>query len=154
LAITIESVGPEDAPFVFETVLALLEELGGEADDLGELDAQRVRKAWEASPERVHAFLARTEDGSAAGLVTATEAFAIYANGPYGIVDEMYVFPAHRSRGVGRALLDAVKDLARRKGWSRIDVTAPESEAFSRTRRFYEREGFTFAGPKLKFIRR
>lgn len=86
--------------------------------------------------------------------MTATEAFAIYANGPYGIIDEMYVFPTCRSQGVGGALLDAVKDLAERKGWHRIDVTAPESPSFARTRSFYEREGFTFAGPKLKFIRK
>jgi hypothetical protein len=29
-------------------------------------------------------------------------------------------------------------------------VTAPESERWRRTRRFYERGGFTFVGPKLK----
>jgi GNAT superfamily N-acetyltransferase len=60
--------------------------------------------------------------------------------------------PSHRSVGVGRLLLDAVKAYGRERGWSRIDVTAPESPRWDRTRRFYEREGFTFTGPKLKFV--
>jgi hypothetical protein len=31
-------------------------------------------------------------------------------------------------------------------------VTAPESARWSRSQGFYEREGFRFTGPKLKFL--
>jgi GNAT superfamily N-acetyltransferase len=79
------------------------------------------------------------------------ETFALYAGGSYGVIDEMYVDPAHRAGGVGRLLIDAVKDLARRKGWVRVDVTAPPGERWRRTVRFYEKQGFVFTGPKLRF---
>jgi hypothetical protein len=39
-----------------------------------------------------------------------------------------------------------------RRGWTRLDVTAPEAERWTRTRRFYKKEGFVFAGPKLKCL--
>ena len=45
-----------------------------------------------------------------------------------------------------------MKGLARESRWVRVDVTAPESPRWERTRRFYEREGFTFTGPKLKYL--
>ncbi|HZY98599.1 MAG TPA: GNAT family N-acetyltransferase [Candidatus Baltobacteraceae bacterium] len=78
------------------------------------------------------------------------EVGAIYANGPYGIIPEMYVVPSGRSTGVGRRLIERAVEIGRERGWSRIDVTAPESPAWERTVRFYESCGFRFAGPKLK----
>ncbi len=141
----------DDVSNVLEVVLALLRELGAEADDLGHFDAAGTLDAWRHLDDRVHVFVARDADGSIAGVLTMCEGFAIYANGLFGVINEMYVMPRHRSRGVGKMLLDEAKALARQLGWKRIDVTAPESSAWSRTRAFYEREGFTFAGPKLKF---
>ncbi|HEV8702170.1 MAG TPA: GNAT family N-acetyltransferase [Candidatus Polarisedimenticolia bacterium] len=87
-----------------------------------------------------------------AGDPRLVESFAIYANGTYGVINEMYVAPPFRSQGVGGRLIAAVKDLAARRGWGRIDVTAPESPAWDRTRRFHESQGFVFTGPKLKFV--
>ena len=147
-----ETVGMESATPVFELVLTLLRELGEEADDLGHFDEARVRAAWQKASDRVHILLARTEGNQIVGIATTTESFAIYANGLYGIINEMYVSPDYRSRGVGKDLIDGIKRLARTRGWSRIDVVCPESDRWVRTRRFYEREGFTFAGPKLKFM--
>ena len=86
------------------------------------------------------------------GVITISEAFAIYANGHYGVINEMFVLPEYRSRGVGALLLEAAKDLGRRRGWRRIDVTAPESERWHRTRHFYESQGFRYTGPKLKYV--
>jgi GNAT superfamily N-acetyltransferase len=150
MPIRIERVGIESAAMVFRTVMTLLRELGAEAEDVGELDEPRLRAAWSAASDRFHVFVARGESGELAGLATLSETFAIYANGNYGVIDEMYVAPAFRSQGVGKRLIDAVKGFGREKGWSRIDVTAPEGQGWERTRRFYEREGFSFAGPKLK----
>ena len=150
MSIRIERVGIESAEMVFRTVMALLQELGAEAEDVGELDEARLRAGWAAASDRFHVFLARAEAGEVAGLVTLCETFAIYANGNYGVIDEMYVAPAFRSQGLGKRLIDTIKGFGREKGWTRIDVTAPEGKGWERTRRFYEREGFSFAGPKLK----
>ena len=151
MSIRIERVGIESADLVFRTVMALLRELGAEAEDVGELDEARLRSAWSASSDRFHVFVARADSGDVAGLATLCETFAIYANGNYGVIDEMYVAPGFRSQGLGKRLVDAIKAFAREKDWTRIDVTAPEGQGWERTRRFYEREGFSFTGPKLKF---
>lgn len=144
-------VGMEAADAVFELVLGLLRELGEEAGDLGAFERDRVLAAWREREGGYRVFLARDEEGKAVGLLTHTVSFAIHANGPYGVIDEMWVAPTWRSRGLGRDLLNAAKALGRELRWSRIDVTAPESARWERTRAFYEREGFSFTGPKLKF---
>lgn len=151
-AATIVKVGPESAAVVIGLVAQLLRELGEEGEEAGALDVASLTAAWREDERHQSAFLAYGENGAAIGVVTVTEAFALYANGHHGIINEMYVVPAHRSSGVGGQLLDAVKALGRAKGWRRIDVTAPESERWARTRRFYEQAGFTFAGPKLKCL--
>ena len=102
-------------------------------------------------PDGFNVFLAINAEGEAVGAITLAESFAIYAGGHFGIICELYVAPAYRSQGVGKKLLNAVKEIAKEKGWKRIDVTAPPEEKWVPTVKFYEREGFTFTGPKMRF---
>jgi GNAT superfamily N-acetyltransferase len=144
--------GPEQWDVVERLVLTLLHELGDEAEDTGALRPE-LRGLWESRPDRMVALIAYAEEGGIEpiGLLTLVESFAIYANGPFGIIPEMYVAPQWRSKGVGKALIDRAVEFGRQRGWSRIDVTGPES-AEPRTIRFYESCGFEFAGPKLKLM--
>ena len=151
-SIRVTQEGFEAAPGVVRQVVSLLRELGEEARDAGDPDEASLVAAWKRHGAAMRVFVARTAGGEIAGVSTVVEAFALYAGGCYGIINEMYVSPAARGQGAGRALIDAVKAHGRSRGWSRIDVTAPEAPRWERTRRFYEREGFTFAGPKLKFL--
>jgi GNAT superfamily N-acetyltransferase len=152
MPVIVERLGIESAGIAFEMVQRLLAELGEEGDELGTLDSRKVLDAWARSPEAVHFFIAGDSGGPQVGITTVVEAFAIYANGNYGIINEMYVVPSRRSSGVGRRLIQAVKEFGIEREWTRIDVTAPESDRWVRTRAFYEREGFRFAGPKLKLL--
>lgn len=152
MGVRISTLKIADAEVVFGFVLRLLRELGEESDDLGALNEANVLRAWRETGDRFHVLAARDEGNEIVGLLTLNEAFAIYANGRYAVIDEMYVVPGHRSNGVGKKLIDAVKELGRVRGWTRIEVTAPESQRWVRTRHFYEREGFSFTGPKLKFL--
>jgi GNAT superfamily N-acetyltransferase len=149
---TIVRLSIDDASEVLDSVLALLRELGQEAEGLGQLDVERTMQGWRRLSERVHVLAARDSGGAIVGVLTLCEEFAIYANGLLGVINEMYVVPSSRSQGVGKRLIDEAKALAREMGWSRLDVTAPESARWERTRAFYRREGFTFAGPKLKYV--
>jgi GNAT superfamily N-acetyltransferase len=124
--ISIRKAARRDLPVVLSLVESLLRELGEEGDELGELQAASVVEAWDAQGERTVAFLAETASGEAVGVVTVVETFAIYANRCYGIINEMYVAPDYRSGGVGARLVSEVITLGRARGWSRIDVTAPE----------------------------
>ena len=150
--IRVIEVGPEEATLVFGLVAGLLCELGEEGDETGDLQAAALASAWREGSSRHRAFVAYLPEGTAVGVATVTEAFAVYANGYYGIINEMFVVPEHRSAGIGTALVEAVKAAGRSRGWRRIDVTAPESPRWGRTRSFYERVGFVFTGPKLKFL--
>jgi len=152
MEIRIERLTVQDALTVFDWVLRLLQELGSEGDDLGSLDEKKVLQGWREAGERFQVFAAKTSSGQIVGVMTVVETFAIYANGNYGIINEMYTTPEFRSAGVGAMLVDAAKEYGRKRGWERIDVTAPESQGWERTRHFYESQGFAFTGPKLKFV--
>ena len=152
--IAVERVGPENAPCVLDWVERLLRELGEEGDETGALDRTDLAarwSRWHAEGGRMFAFVATT-DGGIAGVLTLVEAFALYAGGRYGIINELIVDSTQRSAGVGASLIAAASDLGRERGWARLDVAAPESERWARTRKFYERQGFVFTGPKLKLL--
>lgn len=148
----VEILTIQHADIVFDWVMRLLLELGEEGEEMGSLARERVLKAWQDAGDRFNPFVAKNDSGEIVGILTLVETIAIYANGNYGIIDEMYVAPQYRSSGVGARLVEAAKEFGRKKGWTRIDVTAPESERWKRTRRFYERQGFVFTGPKLKIL--
>jgi GNAT superfamily N-acetyltransferase len=149
MQIVFDKLTINDASILFDWVMRLLNELGEEGDELGALAEDKVLQAWREMADHFHVFVAKNEAGDILGILTLTETFAIYANGNYGIINEMYVAPEHRSTGIGARLVDAAKNFGRQKGWTRIDVTAPESECWERTRRFYEKQGFVFTGPKF-----
>jgi len=149
--IKIETAGPDQSEMVFDLVEKLLIELREEGERVGISDQERVKRHWIENSERFVAFVARDENDKPVGVITLSECFAIYAGGRYGVIDELYVVPEYRGRKVGQKLLETVREYARKKGWMRIDVTAPAGERWARTVRFYEREGFVFTGPKLKF---
>jgi GNAT superfamily N-acetyltransferase len=151
-SISVIPAGVERAPIVFALVEQLLRELGEEGDEAGPVDEAALSSAWRARRDRHFAFLAHVGDSAAIGVVTVAESFAAYAGGLHGIINEMYVAPDYRSTGVGARLIEAVAALGRARGWRRVDVTAPEAARWARTRRFYERLGFRFAGPKLKLL--
>ncbi|RQP22389.1 GNAT family N-acetyltransferase [Piscinibacter terrae] len=83
--------------------------------------------------------VARDEHGSAVGC-----AGLMLADG-YGEIKRMYVDPASRGRGLGRALLDALEAMALARGCTLLRLeTGPKQPEALRT---YERQGFVRRGP-------
>lgn len=87
-----------------------------------------------------------------AGFFTVTESFACFAGGRYGIINELYIAPDYRSSGLGQQAMQFIANLAAEKQWSRVDVTAPADPQWARTKAFYQQNGFTFTGHKLKLL--
>lgn len=101
--------------------------------------------------ERYFVFIAQGQAGEAAGFVALTESYALYAEGAFGTIPELYVRPRHRGAGVGKRLIAQARDFALSRGWRRLEVTTPPLPQFDRTLAFYEREGFAISGGrKLK----
>ncbi len=80
------------------------------------------------------------------GFLALYESHALYAEGAFGTIAELYVRPAWRSAQVGTGLLAAARALGHEKGWTRLEVTTPPIPPFERTEAFYRREGFEVSG--------
>ena len=149
-AFEIRRAGADDLPVVFRLVGALLKELGEEGEEAGALDVDALSDLQWQLGDRHIALLALTGSGVPASVLTLSESFAIYANGRFGVINEMYVVPEYRDTRIGVSLISAAASHGQQRGWRRIDVTAPEAERWRGVRHFYEQNGFTCAGPKLK----
>jgi GNAT superfamily N-acetyltransferase len=79
-------------------------------------------------------------DGAAVGIATCFGGFSTFAARPLINIHDLAVLPAHRGRGVGRALLDAVTRAARARGCCKVTLEVLEHNA--RARYVYERAGF------------
>ena len=87
------------------------------------------------------------------GFVTVYEGYALYAEGAFGTMAELYVKPSYRSKGIGKMLIQSVKEFGDQRGWKRLEVTTPPLPQFDATLSFYEREGFEISGGrKLKVV--
>lgn len=104
--------------------------------------------------EKNFVFVAQdNENGELVGFVTVYEGYALYAEGAFGTMAELYVKPSYRSQGLGKMLIQAVKDFGDQRGWKRLEVTTPPLPQFDGTLSFYEREGFEISGGrKLKTV--
>lgn len=97
------------------------------------------------------AFVARDDANNAVGFVALYESHALYAEGAFGTIPELYVCPAYRSNNVGLRLVSQAKSFGISRGWKRLEVTTPPLPQFDKTLAFYEREGFAISGGrKLK----
>lgn len=149
----IEQAAPADAADIAAMVGELLGEImdaiGQQAFnfDLAET-ARRLERFLRE--DKYFVFLAKRPEG-AAGFIALTESHALYAEGAFGTIPELYVRPPYRSLGVGEALLNAARQFAAEKGWTRLEVTTPPLPEFERTLRFYQKQGFDVTGGrKLK----
>jgi len=90
------------------------------------------------------------QNNDSVAFFTLAESCAIFAHGKYGIINELWVNKAYRSKGIGAAVIQKIIAIATDNGWHRIDVSAPASTDWDRTFEFYLNNGFTFTGRKLK----
>ncbi|HEY0790348.1 MAG TPA: GNAT family N-acetyltransferase [Chthoniobacterales bacterium] len=98
-----------------------------------------VLRTLEAQPQ--HGFLLTAVcDGSAVGVAYAASILSLEHGGRSGWLEELYVQPAWRGRGVGTRLLKAVVAAAGQRGWQALDVEV--DAAHQRVVSLYARHGF------------
>ncbi|CAK0755551.1 Acetyltransferase [Gammaproteobacteria bacterium] len=154
--ITIQRALPDNsyevAIMVGELLNEIMSAIGVQAFNFS-LDETTARLNDFLSHEKYIVFVARDDRETAIGFVTLYESYALYAEGTFGTIPELYVRPAYRSKDVGRGLLSEAKSFGVSRGWQRLEVTTPPLPQFDKTLAFYEREGFVVTGGrKLKII--
>lgn len=84
-------------------------------------------------------------DEPAVGVALVTLRTNVWTDGSVALLDELYVAPQHRNRGLGTAILAVVEQTARERGcaWLEINVDGEDTDA----RRFYERHGYRDRDP-------
>ena len=106
--------------------LALLEEALRDGDPVPEYFADRLRKAVEAGD--VEVLAARAED-QILGVALLAYRLNVSAGGLFASVEDLYVRPEARRRGVGRAILKVVDELCAERGISYVEAQVEEKEA-------------------------
>jgi GNAT superfamily N-acetyltransferase len=77
-------------------------------------------------------------DGELVGICTAYQDLHSVRFGSRAWIEDLAVDPGHRSRGIGKRLLDSAKAWARERGATHLELDSAEVRADAH--RFYERE--------------
>jgi aminoglycoside 6'-N-acetyltransferase I len=86
------------------------------------------------------------EDGRLVGVATVTTGFG-FETGCYAEVEDLYVEPEQRGRGLAVALLDAAFAWCRSEGCAEVEVVVtPDAEARHGLGEWYRRQGFADTG--------
>ena len=106
--------------------LALLEKSLRDGEPVSEDFVERLRRAVQSGDVEVLAALA--EDWIAGVLVLAYR-LNVSASGRFASIEDLYVRPEARRRGVGRALLGAAGERCTQRGISYVEVQVEDDEA-------------------------
>lgn len=79
-----------------------------------------------ARPEYGFVLLAEDDDGTPAGVLTLLLKVSTGAGSVVPVIDDIYVDPAYRRRGVARAMVQWVIDFSLERGYPRIDTQVEE----------------------------
>lgn len=136
---------------VGELLAEIMDTINQKVFDYDESDTeQRARDLIENGKYWVFIAWSSIEQ-SPIGFISLYESYALYAEGAFGTIPELYVRSHWRSKKVGNMLLDKAITFAKRKGWHRLEVTTPPLPEFDRTLNFYEKNRFVISGGrKLK----
>ena len=130
---------PADAAVVAETLHAFNVEFGSPTPG-PEVLTERLREML--AREDVVALVAG-DPGAAVALLTFRS--GVWDAGPVALLEELYVRPELRGRGIGHAVLERALAIARERGSQTFEITVDEGDTGAR--RFYEAHGFSNTEP-------
>ncbi|HEY7950182.1 MAG TPA: GNAT family N-acetyltransferase [Solirubrobacterales bacterium] len=149
----VREASAQDAPAVAAAVAELLVELSGKGPAAAELEEATRELARDRGVGALLVAEAGGEDGGTiVGVLAASWQHAIHVPGRYGTIQDLWVHSEWRSRAIGRDLVEAFCDVARREGAKRLEVGLPR-ESFARigaTEAFYRANGFEHLGPRMR----
>jgi len=133
------------AEMVGELLQEIMTAIGSKVFSLDSGDTETRARTW-LSNGTYSVFMAYTDRNQVMGFLAVYESYALYAEGAFGTIPELYVRPTFRSQGVGACLLAEARQFATSRRWTRLEVTTPPLPQFERTLAFYERHNFSISG--------
>jgi len=142
-ACQVRSATPDDIP----TLIELMAEFYAESNfPLPVANARRAFESLLSDPRFGGIWIATTDDG-AAGYVVLTVSFGMEFGGLRGFIDDLFVRPPARGRGVAGALLTAMTGDCAVRGVRSLNVeVGPDNDV---ARRVYARAGLVDSGRLL-----
>ncbi|MCC6536441.1 MAG: GNAT family N-acetyltransferase [Bryobacterales bacterium] len=132
----IEKAGPQDLAQLLLAMQQFYNEEGLTYDDA------RARRSLELLlTDARHGFVLIARQGAEiAAYAAVTHCFSLEFGGPFALLDEIFVLPAHRGQGLGQTLIQAVFDECRAQGFAaiRLEVEHENERAFA----VYRKLGF------------
>jgi len=99
------------------------------------LPQETTDRTWERLTGDDPAFdglVAVDADGSIVGIANAIIHPSTWGTAPFCLLNDLYVSPAARGKGAGRALIDALIERGKERGWARVYWVTKESNATAR----------------------
>jgi GNAT superfamily N-acetyltransferase len=115
--------------------LKLLEEFLRDGEPVPESFARWLREGVESGDLEM---LAARAEGRVVGVAVLAYRLSISAAGPFASIEDLYVEPAARRRGAGRALVEAVGERCAARGVSYVEAQVEDEEAAA----FYAELGY------------
>lgn len=144
----------EDIPAVLEGVRQLLEELRGVPGIALPAGAETVCARTIDGRARGAIYVATPADANrrVIGVICLSVLDAIHVGGSYGLIQDLWVHPDHRSDGAGAALVAAAENFCREHRLNNIEVCLPSHRfpRLPRTHNFYQSCGFIELGPRMR----
>jgi GNAT superfamily N-acetyltransferase len=132
---TVRQASEADIPRILE----LYEVLTGERHDLTQHETGPLFNEISAMPG--HELLVAEEEGIVVGsMVLLIVPNLSHGALPWAMVENLVVDPAHRRRGIGRALMDYARDRAREAGCYKMQLLSNTKR--KEAHRFYKKLGF------------
>ena len=141
----VRAAGPSDAAELARLLHDFNTEFDTETDDVPVLTTRFVRIL---SGDAALALLSM-RDTRPTGFALITLRPAIWFDGPVATLDELYVVPDDRGRGLGTRLLTGAMELLRDLGCPEMHINVDEVDVDAR--RFYERHGFVTVEPGVDY---
>ena len=93
-----------------------------------------------------YSVIAASDEQKIVGFGALCESHSLYAEGTFGVIQEFYVAPEYRSKGIGSRILAAIVAHAKDRGWKRLELCTPPIPVFESTVQFYRKNGFEITG--------
>ena len=90
------------------------------------------RRLLDKNQETMFGLVACGKDGAAVGMVNCVLHPVTWGTAPVCYLEDLFVDPAARNKGAGRALIEAVYERGRKEGWHRVYWRTEQDNATAR----------------------